>query len=246
VVKSDLTELALCRWPDDYGRRHETEKVSVSSRRKTMSRSKLLVILTTVFLIAAPIMVYAQVTNLALNPSFEEDEVILDDPAWEKWATWGWEDGVNSIIELDNTEFIDGIRSLRVEPKGAENWYFIVLNLPMDVNVGGTYTISFWAKAKEARPFGAKMKATDNSIDFCYTDFNLTTEWSEYVFTCDPQAAQVKLEMFCAGSEIPFWLDFVNVYEGTYVEGIMPSEAASSVEPVGKLPIRWAALKIGS
>ena len=49
-----------------------------------------------------------RVENLALNPSFEEDEVILDDPAWELWATWGAEGGLNSTVEIDETEFIDG------------------------------------------------------------------------------------------------------------------------------------------
>jgi hypothetical protein len=46
--------------------------------------------------------------NLVQNPSFEEDEVILDDPAWEAWATWGWEGGLNSTVVIDDTEFVDG------------------------------------------------------------------------------------------------------------------------------------------
>jgi len=39
--------------------------------------------------VALPGALQAQVENLVLNPSFEEDEVILDDPAWEQWSTWG-------------------------------------------------------------------------------------------------------------------------------------------------------------
>ena len=197
-------------------------------------------------LVAIPLVAHAQVQNLVLNPSFEEDEVILNDPSWMEWATWGDANGVNSTVEIDESEFIDGTRSLRVDPQGDINWYFIVLNLPMDVSFGEDYTASFWAKAKEPRPLTAKMKATDNTVSFGETDFELTTEWREYHFTTKSQSNQIKLEIFCAGSEVPLWLDFVNLYEGEYVEGILPSEVSpkQSVEPAGKLAVRWAALRL--
>ena len=60
----------------------------------------------------------------------------------------------------------------------------------------------------------------------------------------DSKSAEVKLEVFCAGSEVPFWLDFVYVYKGSYVAGIMPSETATPVKPAGKLAARWADLKL--
>jgi hypothetical protein len=94
-------------------------------------------------LAAVPWGAQAQVVNLALNPSFEEDEVILDDPTWTKWATWGYEGGLQSKVQLDDTEAIDGLRSLRIEPKGGTDWYFIVLDLPMPVKAGTPYTASF-------------------------------------------------------------------------------------------------------
>jgi hypothetical protein len=178
-------------------------------------------------LVVAPAAGQAQVVNLVQNPSFEEDEVIFNDPTWTKWATWGDGAGLNSTIELDNTEFIDGARSLRIMPKGAENWHFIVLNLPIPMEVGKKYTASFWVKAKAARPLTAKFKAADNSVDWGQTDFQLTTEWAEYSMTSTSQKASTKLEIFCAGSEVVFWLDFFNVYVGDYVAGIEPSEMAS-------------------
>ncbi len=154
------------------------------------------------------------VENLVLNPSFEEDEAILDDPAWEKWCTWNPAEGAGSNATVVDTESIDGTRSLRVEPKGVENWHFIVLNLPIPLEVGKNYTASFWAKAEAARPLGAQMKATDNSISWGYTDFLLTTEWAKYTFTSEALNAEGKFEIFCAGVEVPFWLDLVSVYEG--------------------------------
>jgi len=176
-----------------------------------------------VLVVFQPVTYAQQVENLALNPSFEEDEVILDDPAWELWATWGYEGGLNSTVEIDETEFIDGERSLRVIPTGGTNWYFIVLNLPVTVDVDKDYTVSFWAKAEEPRPLTVQIKAEDNSINaWGATDFDLTTEWAEYHYTSNVLIDVVKLEILCSASDVPFWLDFVYIYEGEYVAGIEP------------------------
>ncbi|MBN1361865.1 MAG: carbohydrate binding domain-containing protein [Sedimentisphaerales bacterium] len=177
-----------------------------------------------------------QVDNLALNGSFEEDEVILDDPAWEQWATWGYETGLASTVEIDETEFIDGARSLRVEPTGGTNWYFIVLYLPLPLEVGQDYTASLWAKAQAPRPFTAQMKATDNSVTWGAQTFQLTTEWAEYTLTAQAMNASAKLELLCAGNGSPFWLDFVLVYQGSYVAGIAPSAASPPVQATGPTP----------
>jgi hypothetical protein len=213
-----------------------------------MPRSISLVLLSAFCLVSVPMVTHGQeVMNLVQNPSFEEDEVILNDPAWANWYTWGDQLGVNSTVAFDETEFIDGKRSLRIEPKGAVNWHFIVVNDGNAVNTGKEYTVSFWAKAEDDRPIAAKLKATDNSVDFCETDLGLiTTEWSEYKFTCEPTKNEIKLEIFCAGSDVPFWLDFVYLYEGDYVEGILPSEFAPEevVQPAGKLTVTWADIKM--
>jgi hypothetical protein len=176
-------------------------------------------------LIVVPSAAHAQVVNLVNNPSFEEDEVILDDDTWTSWATWGWEDGLNSTVEFNDTEFIDGTRSLRIMPIGADNWHFILLHMNIPVQVGTRYTASFWAKAEAPRPLAAKFKAVDNSVDWGQTSFQLTTEWAEYSMTSAALNGNAKIEFFCAGSEVPFWLDFVYVYEGDHVAGIEPSTA---------------------
>ncbi len=181
-------------------------------------------------LVAVPLVTHAQVDNLLQNPSFEEDEVILDDPDYEQWATWNPEEGAGSSVTVDETEFIDGTRSLRVDPKGPENWHFIVLNLSFPADLNKQYTVSFWAKAETPRPLTLQMKAADNSISaWGATDFDLTTEWAEYHYTSEVLHADVKLEILCAGSEVPHWLDFVYVYEGEYVAGIEPIEGYPEV-----------------
>ena len=164
-------------------------------------------------LVTLPVAANAQVENLLLNPSFEEDEAVLDDPDWSQWTTWNPAEGAGSNATIVDTDAVDGVRSLRVEPVGIENWHFIVLQDYIPLTVGTEYTASFWAKAEAGRPLGAQVKATDNSVSWGYTDFQLTTEWAEYTMTSPAESGEGKLELFCAGSEVPFLLDFVSVYE---------------------------------
>jgi hypothetical protein len=187
---------------------------------------------------------WAQVENLAPNPSFEDDEVILDDDAWESWATWGDGDGIGSEVFFDEEEFVDGSRSLRVEPIGTVNWHFIVLNLPIPVDDGDPYTASFWVKGEKTRPLTVKFKATDNSVDWDETDFIVSDVWEEYHLTGVTLSDEVKVEFFCsAGNKVVLWLDFLNVYAGEFVEGVEPSVASQAVDPLGKLATTWAAVK---
>jgi len=206
---------------------------------------KKLTYLTSIVLVlaAVPMVTHAQVDNLVPNPSFEEDEVILNDSAYEYWWTWGWEDGLTSTVEIDETEFVDGAISLKVNPIGDTNWYFIVANSPIPLEVGTNYTASFWVKAEEPRPLGAKMKATDNSVDWGYTDFEVTNEWAEYTFTSEAINAEAKIEFHCAASEVPLWLDFVNVYEGEYVAGIEPSLVSPPENATAPVPADGAYLE---
>jgi dipeptidyl aminopeptidase/acylaminoacyl peptidase len=179
------------------------------------------------FFFVVPAAAKGQVANLVQNPSFEEHEIILDDEFWYKWCTWGEGTGVDSTVKYDTSECIDGVRSLRIDPKGVTNKDFIVLYCTIPLKVGTTYTTSFWTKAQAPRSLAVKMKAEDNSVTWGYTDFQITTDWAEYKFTAAGQNASAKLEFLCAGSEIPLWLDFVNVYEGEYVSGIKPSKETS-------------------
>ena len=87
-------------------------------------------------LVAVPLVTHAQVENLVLNPSFEEDEPILDDPDWLQWTTWNPAEGVGSNATIVDTDAVDGARSLRIEPVGIENWHFIVLQDYIPLTVG--------------------------------------------------------------------------------------------------------------
>jgi hypothetical protein len=152
--------------------------------------------------------------NLALNPSFEEDEPVLDDPDWYSWGTWNPAEGAGSNATIVDTDAADGARSLRIEPVGVENWHFIVLNLPITVDMDKNYTTSFWAKAEEPRPLTVQIKAEDNSISaWGATAFDLTTEWAEYSYTSEVLIDVIKVEFLCAGVEVPFLLDLVSVSE---------------------------------
>jgi hypothetical protein len=151
--------------------------------------------------------------NLLQNPSFEEDEAILDDPDWSQWVTWNPAEGAGSNATIVDTDAADGARSLYIEPIGVENWHFIVLYMPIPTEVGASYTTTFWARAAEPRPLGVQYKATDNSVQWGYADFELTTEWAEYSLTAEAENAETKLEFFCAGVEVSLWLDSVSIYK---------------------------------
>ncbi len=198
-------------------------------------------VLGTLGLLVAPAVTQGQV-NLAPNPSLEEDEVVLDDAAWEHWCTWNDPAGTGSTVKFDTSEAIDGTRSLRVDAKGTENWHFIVALIDTPQKVGTKFTASFWVKAQAPRPFGAQWKASDNSVSWGYTDFQLTADWAEYHFTTPAQSTQVKLEFFCAASTVPFWIDFVNIYEGEYVPGIEPSGATDPGKAARPAPADGAVL----
>ena len=197
-------------------------------------------------LFAIPLVTYSQVENLALNPSFEEDEdAILNDPDWFQWCTWNPDDVTGSNAQIDDTESVDGDRSLRVDPVGVENWHFVVANISFPLKAGTDYTVSFWAKAEEPRPLGTQFKAADNSVSWGYTDFNLTTEWAEYTFTAESMSDEGKLEFFCAGVEVTHWIDFVYIYEGPYIPGIGPgNKKATSPDPADGVYLdqKWATL----
>ena len=167
--------------------------------------------------------------NLLQNPSFEEDEVILDDPAWESWTTWGWEGGLNSTVAIDETEFFDGARSLRIEPQGGTDWFFILLQDDISLEVGQTYTISFWAKGALRRPLNVQMKASDDSVSWGWTAFPLTTDWAEYSFSADAESAAAKLEFHCATTDRTFWLDLVSV---TKLEPLVINGSFEEDEPI--------------
>jgi hypothetical protein len=60
-------------------------------------------------------------------------------------------------------------------------------------------------------------EAADSSVGWGWTTFQLTTEWAEHSFTAEALSDQGKLEFLCAGVEVPFWMDFVSVYEPTII-----------------------------
>jgi hypothetical protein len=193
-------------------------------------------------LVAVPLASHAAVVNLVPNPSFEEDEVILNDPAWTQWATWNDASANGSTVAFDDTEAIDGERSLRVNVQGGgSDWHFIVACMSITpVTVGTRYTCSFWAKAQAPRSLAAQWKTADNALTWGTTTFQVTTAWAEYSMTAPSQGTDIKVEFLCGASTSPLWLDFVNVYEGEFVAGIKPSGLSNPRAAGGPSPANEA------
>ncbi len=189
-------------------------------------------------LTAIPQLCSAQVENLAQNHSFEDEDTVNPN-AWNVpgWTTWNSAEGNGGIVEVDGVEAIDGSRSLRVEPKGTTGWHFQVIQVQLPLEPGQEYTASLWAKADQPRPFAMQFKSLDNSTTWGNTPHDLTTEWAEYSTTGEALSNNtVKLELHCADSDIPLWLDFCMVYEGPYVAGILPSGLSVPVLAADPMP----------
>ena len=75
-----------------------------------------------------------QVENLVLNHSFEEDEVIQDDGAYDGWWTWNPAEGAGSVASVDNTDSIDGSRSIRVDPFLHTRQSLLPAHLPIELH----------------------------------------------------------------------------------------------------------------
>lgn len=172
---------------------------------------------------------FAQVENLIQNASFEEQQ----DIPGPGWGTWNPAQGAGSTATIDLTDSIDGIGSVRIDPKGTANWHFYLTASPIDMEVGATYTLSFWAKAPLERGIGVLIKGVDNAgPNFCVVNPTLTNEWIEYTATgvCTQPVCKVD---FSVGGEIPIWLDFIHLYKGEYVQ-IDPIPAHDKPEPLVK------------
>jgi len=154
--------------------------------------------------------------SLVLNGSFEEDEVIdlfeVDPEPYLGWALWYPAEGAGSTATIDDTEFVDGARSLRVDPRGGVNWYCIPLHVDIPLVVGQDYTIEFWAKAAAPRPINVQLKAMDNSVTWGQGEYGLTTDWVEYSGSAAAMNELAKLEFLCAATNDTIWLDSVSVY----------------------------------
>jgi len=148
---------------------------------------------------------------LVVNGSFEEDEVILDDPDWSQWCTWNPAEGAGSNVTIVDTDSVDGNRCLMIEPKGTEDWHFYAIYAPLPLEVGTNYTTTFWAKAAVPRPLGVTVKANDNSVSWTSTTFQLTTEWAEYSLSGIAENAEAKIDFACAATNDTIWLDDVSM-----------------------------------
>jgi hypothetical protein len=169
----------------------------------------------------------AQVENLLKNPNFEVDEPIPG-PSWD---TWNPAEGDGSTATIDFADSIDGSGSCRIDPQGSANWHFYVINRGIPMEVGETYTLSFWAKAAAPRNIGVLLKGDDNSgPPFCSIDPELTTEWTEFQVTDVCTQPVCKLDIASGGS-ISVWVDFMHVYKGEYVPDIQPSGRIGPEEP---------------
>ena len=206
-------------------------------------------------LTVVPVIAHAAVENLLLNNSFEDEEL--------EWDLGRGGDGAVGVLTFSTEEVIDGERSLQVEVLAThdDSWQISALQTSLSLNKGKTYTLTFWAKAEKFRPLDIELKRTQigglSWQGITAANIVIADEWEEYVHNFVPaidypeqgvprndgeNQAFAEVDFWFAGDDAMIWLDFVHLYEGDY-EKISPSLAPFAVEPVGKLPVLWGALR---
>ncbi|NQV35440.1 MAG: carbohydrate binding domain-containing protein [Phycisphaeraceae bacterium] len=165
-----------------------------------MSQKAIMWALVVVGLAMVPQVSVAQVENLLNNSSFEVVEPIPG-PSWNVWFP---AEGEGSTATIDTRHSVDGSGSCRINAKGTAQWHFYVTQNNIAMEVGETYTLSFWAKAQSARDMSVLMKGQNNDgPEWCNINAELTTEWTEYHVSGECTQANAKLDMSFGSSEIP-------------------------------------------
>jgi len=180
-----------------------------------------------------------EIENLVRNGDFEQAADLVQ---------WGLDDK-NSVatMSIDNKDAATGDSSLFLEIFAldpAASWVPNVQQQQHSLEKGTTYTYSAFLKAEEPKSITMDVKEDGGSWQsYKNQSFSVKTEWEEYWFTFQAQedAPAVVLEFQNTNSEISHWIDGVRFYVGEYVPTLEDQEEA--VEPSGKLPTTWAAIR---
>ncbi len=155
--------------------------------------------------------------NLMPNPSFEQGL---------RYWTWWW--GGGKFVASDNPAYsisrdaMFGGKSLLVRREGGG---MAIMSLPIPVEKGADYTVSFSAKSEKdkgsfclgvmsaLRTDGSKM-GWQEGFKYGHT---LTTSWTRYSFIFKSDTAAISLLLGAGGC--PVWVDGIQVEKGTAPSG---------------------------
>jgi hypothetical protein len=182
-----------------------------------------------------------EIENLIQNTDFMESTA-----GWSIGA--GGNDGAGGVLSIDRKE----------EPIGEGNCLLAQIDAlgagggpeihspAFDVELGETYTVSFWAKTEEGEimPIAVKFEQLDTWTGPSQ-NFTINEEMTEYHFspnmTVDsPPQVVIHIRINTLGI---IWFSHFRVYEGEYEEEDLEGRPKIAVTPMARLATRWGEIK---
>ena len=204
------------------------------------------------FLLSLSVLAQAQIENILLNNSFEDESDLLNNGTlWERYVNASSK--ATFEFDEDPANVIDEARSIRIEIDqfSGTNWHIGLTQDRFSLAAGERYTLTFWAKAEKPRVISIELKRSPGEGPWegiTEKDFTIQQDWAEYVhnFICKKDYDRTAFFAFWMAQDDPtVWIDFVSLYKGDYAN-IQPSGYVSrAVEAADKLPVAWAQIKRG-
>ncbi len=188
-----------------------------------MKRRDLILVL--MFLLIGTSIVDAQeIVNLFDNPGFEEGTGmdVQDIPGWQLYK----QSDATGLLSIDTEEAIEGKQCVFIEVTGVPaggTW-----NLRFDhtrrfsVELGVTYTMSFWLKGDAGPVTLSASRAEQNPAGqwgaLAQKVVNPTAEWEEYYLTFESSEDRLIMwQLLISNPEQTYYVDHARCYEGEYV-----------------------------
>jgi len=150
--------------------------------------------------------------NMLINPSFES--------GISPWFLNQVSPGAGTFITT-TSQHEDGSYAAQVNitSTSTNSWYVQLQQAGMPMQLGQTYTVTFWAKASSGRQIQALVQQTNSPyVVYSVNNYMLTTSWQPYSFTFTPTITQsnVSLEFNLAQATGQVWIDNVSYSTGSF------------------------------
>jgi len=181
-----------------------------------------------------------EIENMLNNPDFEMGV--------EGWTIGSLADGAAGQLTIDKKEdaIVGSVLWAQIDGVGNDAWEPEIHSPNFAVELGKTYTCSFWAKSEPGikRPLTVKFEQLETWTGPSQT-FIITDEWAEYhlspVMTMG-SPPNVVLHIAFNFLKDDVWFSHFRVYEGQYVEEDL-GQPKISVTPMGRLATAWGQIK---
>jgi len=181
-----------------------------------------------------------EVVNLIRNGGFEDGII--------EWELRQSEGAVATMREINGADVFHGNSCVLIDIDNVAKtsaWHLALYQEGHQLEEGVIYTLGFWGKADGFRPVALYVEqAADPWDEYGRIAIEVGEEWGEFTTTFTAVVAGPVWPRIALGeSDIDIWIDNVRFYEGEYVEEDL-QEVVKAVHPAGKLPMKWAEMKV--